>query len=70
MHSEQLSTMQTALSQPFAGNDALRPKSQRLQSVLNELTPKGRAQFLDHPGQSIPWSTEFAACHLGVAHLS
>ena len=61
--------MQTALSQPFAGHEALRPKSQRFQSVLNDLTPKGRGQFLDHPGQSLAWSTEFAACHLGVAHL-
>jgi protein-tyrosine phosphatase len=29
----------------------------------------GQAQFVDHQGQSIALSTDFAYCHLGVAHL-
>lgn len=50
-------TVQSALSQPFVGNDALRPEesAQRLLAVLDDLQPTGRAQFVDHQGQSIPW---------------
>jgi NAD(P)-dependent dehydrogenase (short-subunit alcohol dehydrogenase family) len=50
-------TVQSALSQPFVGQDALRPEdaAQRLLSVLNGLQPNGRAQFVDHQGQPIPW---------------
>jgi NAD(P)-dependent dehydrogenase (short-subunit alcohol dehydrogenase family) len=50
-------TVQSALSQPFVGHDALRPEdaAQRLLSVLNGLQPNGRAQFVDHQGQPIPW---------------
>ncbi len=50
-------TVQSALSQPFLGHDALRPDdaAQRLLSVLNGLQPNGRAQFVDHQGQPIPW---------------
>ena len=50
-------TVQSALSQPFVGNDALRPEesAQRLLAVLDALQPSGRAQFVDHQGQSIPW---------------
>ncbi len=50
-------TVQSALSQPFVGNDALRPEesAQRLLAVLDALQPTGRAQFVDHQGQSIPW---------------
>ena len=50
-------TVQSALSQPFVGNDALRPDDSagRLLSVLDALQPSGRAQFVDHQGQHIPW---------------
>ena len=50
-------TVQSALSLPFVGHDALRPEdaAQRLLSVLDALQPSGRAQFVDHQGQSIPW---------------
>ena len=50
-------TVQSALSQPFVGNDALRPEesAERLLAVLDALQPTGRAQFVDHQGQSIPW---------------
>ena len=50
-------TVQSALSQPFVGNDALRPEesAQRLLAVLDALQPTGRAQFVDHQGHSIPW---------------
>jgi NAD(P)-dependent dehydrogenase (short-subunit alcohol dehydrogenase family) len=50
-------TVQSALSQPFVGQDALHPdeSAQRLLATLNGLQPTGRAQFVDHQGQSIPW---------------
>jgi hypothetical protein len=50
-------TVQSALSQPFVGDDAMRPEeaAQRLLAVLDALQPTGRAQFLDHQGQSIAW---------------
>jgi NAD(P)-dependent dehydrogenase (short-subunit alcohol dehydrogenase family) len=50
-------TVQSALSQPFVGDDAMRPEeaSQRLLAVLDALQPTGRAQFVDHQGQIIPW---------------
>jgi NAD(P)-dependent dehydrogenase (short-subunit alcohol dehydrogenase family) len=50
-------TVQSALSQPFVGDDAMRPEeaAQRLLAVLDALQPAGRAQFVDHQGQSIPW---------------
>jgi NAD(P)-dependent dehydrogenase (short-subunit alcohol dehydrogenase family) len=50
-------TVQSALSQPFVGDDAVRPEeaAQRLLTVLDALQPTGRAQFVDHQGQSIPW---------------
>jgi NAD(P)-dependent dehydrogenase (short-subunit alcohol dehydrogenase family) len=50
-------TVQSALSQPFVSQDALHPKAsaQRLLATLNGLQPTGRAQFVDHQGQSIPW---------------
>jgi NAD(P)-dependent dehydrogenase (short-subunit alcohol dehydrogenase family) len=50
-------TVQSALSQPFVGHDALRPEdaAQRLLSVLDALQPTARAQFVDHQGQHIPW---------------
>ncbi len=50
-------TVQSALSRPFVGDDALHPEeaAQRLLVALNALQPTGRAQFVDHQGQSIPW---------------
>ena len=50
-------TVQSALSQPFVGDNALRPEDSagRLLSVLDALQPTGRAQFVDHQGQHIPW---------------
>jgi NAD(P)-dependent dehydrogenase (short-subunit alcohol dehydrogenase family) len=50
-------TVQSALSQPFVGEDALHPKdaAQRLLAVLDALPATGRAQFVDHLGQHIPW---------------
>ncbi|WP_155820316.1 SDR family NAD(P)-dependent oxidoreductase [Limnohabitans sp. Rim47] len=50
-------TVQSALSQPFVGDDALRldDSAGRLLSVLDALQPTGRAQFVDHQGQHIPW---------------
>ena len=50
-------TVQSALSQPFVGNDALPAAvaAERLLSVLNALQPTGRAQFVDHQAQHLPW---------------
>jgi NAD(P)-dependent dehydrogenase (short-subunit alcohol dehydrogenase family) len=50
-------TVRSALSRPFVGDDALDPalSAQRLLAVLNALEPNGRAQFVDHLGQHIPW---------------
>jgi NAD(P)-dependent dehydrogenase (short-subunit alcohol dehydrogenase family) len=50
-------TVQSALSQPFVGDDAMHPEesAQRLLAVLDKLQPTGRAQFVDHQGQHIPW---------------
>jgi NAD(P)-dependent dehydrogenase (short-subunit alcohol dehydrogenase family) len=50
-------TVQSALSQPFVGDDAMSPNTSatRLLSALNGLQPTGRAQFVDHQGQHIPW---------------
>jgi len=50
-------TVQSALSQPFVGHDALRPDyaAQSLLAVLDTLQPNGRAQFVDHQGQHIAW---------------
>jgi len=50
-------TVRSALSRPFVGDDAMDPdeSAQRLLAVLDGLQPTGRAQFVDHAGQSIPW---------------
>jgi len=50
-------TVRSALSQPFVGDDALDPavSAERLLAVLDALAPEGRAQFVDHLGQRIPW---------------
>lgn len=50
-------TVQSGLSQPFVGEAAMRPEdaARRLLGVLDGLAPTGRAQFVDHLGQSIAW---------------
>jgi NAD(P)-dependent dehydrogenase (short-subunit alcohol dehydrogenase family) len=50
-------TVQSALSQPFVGQQALAPSlaAQRLLAVLDHLPAQGRAHFVDHQGQPIPW---------------
>jgi NAD(P)-dependent dehydrogenase (short-subunit alcohol dehydrogenase family) len=50
-------TVQSGLSQPFVGDDAMRPDeaARRLLAVLDGLQPTGRAQFVDHQGQAISW---------------
>ena len=50
-------TVQSALSQPFVGDDAMPPPeaARRLLAALDALQPSGRAQFVDHQGQAIPW---------------
>jgi NAD(P)-dependent dehydrogenase (short-subunit alcohol dehydrogenase family) len=50
-------TVRSALTQPFVGDAAMDPgdSAQRLLAVLDGLQPTGRAQFVDHLGQSIPW---------------
>jgi len=50
-------TVRSKLSQPFAGDDALDPRlsAQRLLSVIDKLEPSGRAIFVDHQGETIPW---------------
>ena len=50
-------TVRSALTQPFVGDAAMDPddSAQRLLVVLDGLQPTGRAQFVDHLGQSIPW---------------
>jgi NAD(P)-dependent dehydrogenase (short-subunit alcohol dehydrogenase family) len=50
-------TVRSTLSQPFVGDDALAPEvsAERLLAVLDGLQSNGRAQFVDHQGQTIPW---------------
>jgi NAD(P)-dependent dehydrogenase (short-subunit alcohol dehydrogenase family) len=50
-------TVRSRLSQPFVGNQGLDPavSAQRLLAVLDTLAPTGRAHFVDHLGQAIPW---------------
>lgn len=50
-------TVRSSLSQPFVGEQAQDPHESagRLLRVLDALAPTGRAQFVDHAGQSIPW---------------
>jgi len=50
-------TVRSKLSQPFVGDDALTPRlsAQRLLSVIDKLEPSGRAVFVDHQGETIPW---------------
>ena len=50
-------TVQSALSQPFVGDEAMPPdvSARRLLAVLDGLPATGRAHFVDHQGQSLPW---------------
>lgn len=50
-------TVRSALSRPFVGDQALDPaeSAQRLLAVLDSLPATGRAHFVDHLGQPIPW---------------
>jgi NAD(P)-dependent dehydrogenase (short-subunit alcohol dehydrogenase family) len=50
-------TVQSGLSQPFVGDDAMRPDeaARRLLAALDGLQPTGRAQFVDHLGHPIAW---------------
>ena len=50
-------TVQSKLSQPFVGHDAMPPdeSAQRLLAAMDALQPTGRAQFVDHAGEAIPW---------------
>ena len=50
-------TVRSALSQPFVGDDALDPEVavQGLLQALDAAPATGRAVFLDHRGQPVPW---------------
>jgi len=50
-------TVQSALSQPFVGQDAMAAHEsvQGLLQALDSAPAQGRAVFLDYRGQSIPW---------------
>ena len=51
-------TVQSKLSSSFvAAENATRPEESvsRMMAVMSELKPNGRAQFVDHAGQLIPW---------------
>ena len=50
-------TVRSPLSQPFVGNDALDPEVSvhGLLQALDAAPATGRAAFLDHKGQPIPW---------------
>ncbi len=50
-------TVRSRLSRPFVGDDALDPDhaARGLLQSLDGLLPHGRAHFVDHKGQPIPW---------------
>ena len=50
-------TVRSALSRPFVGEQAMEPadSAQRLLAVIDALPATGRAHFVDHQGQAIPW---------------
>ncbi len=50
-------TVRSRLSRPFVGDDGVDPESAagKLLHVIDGLQPTGRAHFVDHEGQVIPW---------------
>jgi NAD(P)-dependent dehydrogenase (short-subunit alcohol dehydrogenase family) len=50
-------TVASTLSQPFVGDQAMAPQDSatRLLQVLDQLPATGRAHFVDHAGQVLPW---------------
>lgn len=50
-------TVASPLSQPFVGDHAMVPDDSvnRLLQVLDQLPATGRAHFVDHTGQVVPW---------------
>ena len=50
-------TVQSRLSQAFVGDHAMAPEDsvKRLLQVLDKLPANGRAHFVDHEGQVVPW---------------
>lgn len=50
-------TVRSALSRPFVGEDAVDPDTsvRRMLSVIDTLPATGRACFVDHQGDGIPW---------------
>jgi NAD(P)-dependent dehydrogenase (short-subunit alcohol dehydrogenase family) len=50
-------TVRSRLSQPFVGDAGLPPEESawRLLGDVDQLQPNGRAHFVDHLGNSIPW---------------
>ncbi len=50
-------TVASPLSQPFVGEHAMAPEDSvsRLLQVLDQLPATGRAHFVDHAGQTVPW---------------
>jgi NAD(P)-dependent dehydrogenase (short-subunit alcohol dehydrogenase family) len=51
-------TVQSKLSSGFvAAENAMPPEESvsKMMAVMTELKPNGRAQFVDHAGQMIPW---------------
>lgn len=50
-------TVRSRLSQPFVGDEGIAPDIavRKLLQVIDSLSPTGRAHFVDHDGQPIPW---------------
>ncbi len=50
-------TVRSQLSRPFVGDNAMLPEdsARALLAVLDDLSPTGRAQFVDHLGRPIAW---------------
>ncbi len=50
-------TVRSRLSRPFVGEEGIDPEvaAQKLLQVIDALQPTGRAHFVDHAGQVIPW---------------
>lgn len=50
-------TVRSRLSRPFVGEEGMDPEiaARKLLQVIDALQPTGRAHFVDHEGQVIPW---------------